>query len=49
MKVIKVLRNLGIVLLSVIVLWLGIAMFVYSPKYVYRTLFWQESDAFDRQ
>jgi CubicO group peptidase (beta-lactamase class C family) len=32
-----------------ITLWLVIAMFVYSPEYVYRTLIWQESDAFDWQ
>jgi CubicO group peptidase (beta-lactamase class C family) len=49
MKAIKILLSLGIVLLSVIVLWLVTAMFVYSPEYVYRTIFWQGSDAFDWQ
>jgi len=49
MKVIKVLRNLGIMILATIVLWLGIAMLVYSPLYVYRTIFWQSSDSFDWQ
>ena len=34
MKAIKVLRNLGIVLVSVIALWLVIAMVVYSLEYV---------------
>jgi CubicO group peptidase (beta-lactamase class C family) len=49
MKLAKVFRILGIALLSVIVLWFGIATLIYSPTYVYRTVFWQESDAFDWQ
>ena len=49
MKLMKILRNFGIAILSVILLWLGIAILVYSPIYVYRTVFWQGSDAFDWQ
>jgi len=49
MQVIKVLRNLGMIPLATIVLWLGIAMLVYSPLYIYRTVFWQGSDSFDWQ
>jgi CubicO group peptidase (beta-lactamase class C family) len=49
MRLTRVLRNLGIVLLSAIVLWLAIVMIVYSPEYVYRTIVWQDSDAFDWQ
>jgi CubicO group peptidase (beta-lactamase class C family) len=49
MKAAKILRSLGIVLLSMIALWLVIAMLVYTPEYVYRTLVWQDSDAFDWQ
>ncbi len=49
MKLTKVLRNLIIIVLSAIVLWLVIAAVVYSPTYIYRTIFWQGSDAFDWQ
>ncbi len=45
----KILRIVGIVLASVIVVWIGVAMAVYSPMYVYRTVFWLGSDAFDWQ
>ena len=40
---------LAIVIFGGIFLFLMIAMLVYSPTYVYRTLAWQESDAFDWQ
>ena len=49
MKLKKALRNLTIVLLCAIALWLVIAALVYSPTYVYRTILWQGSDAFDWQ
>ena len=45
----KVLRNVAIVLASAIVIWLAVAMLVYNPTYVFRTLFWLGSDAFDWQ
>lgn len=48
----KILKRLGIGamgLLVAVALWLLIAVFVYTPQYVYRTLAWQESDAFDWQ
>ena len=45
----KILRNVCVVLAGVIVAWIGVAMLVYSPTYVYRTLFWLGSDAFDWQ
>jgi CubicO group peptidase (beta-lactamase class C family) len=49
MKTGKLLRNLTSVVLCVVVLWLIIATLVYSPEYVYRTIAWQRSDAFDWQ
>jgi CubicO group peptidase (beta-lactamase class C family) len=49
MKIGKLLRNLIILVLCVIALWLVIAAFVYSPEYVYRTVVWQGSDSFDWQ
>jgi len=49
MKSMKALRNLTIVVLSTIALWIVVAALVYSPTYVYRTLVWQGSDAFDWQ
>jgi CubicO group peptidase (beta-lactamase class C family) len=45
----KVLRTLALIVIGVVVLVLGIAMLVYPPVYVYRTVVWQESDAFDWQ
>ena len=49
MKLIRVLRNLGIIVIGAIVLFLAIALLVYPPVYVFRVLAWQESDAFDWQ
>lgn len=49
MKLIKVLRILVIVVVGVLALLLAMAMVVYSPIYVYRTVVWQDSDAFDWQ
>jgi hypothetical protein len=49
MKIGKLLRTLILFVLCVIVLWLVIAAFVYSPEYVYRTIVWQGSDSFDWQ
>ena len=49
MKLIKALRTLVIIVIGVIALFLAIAMLVYPPIYVYRTMAWQESDAFDWQ
>lgn len=49
MKLIKVLRTLAVTLIGGIALILVIAMLVYSPVYVFRTIAWQEADAFDWQ
>jgi CubicO group peptidase (beta-lactamase class C family) len=49
MKLTKVLRIAGITLVSALVLFLGTAMVIYTPEYVYRTVVWQDSDAFDWQ
>ena len=49
MKIGKIIRNLVILLIGVIVVWLIVAMLVYTPVYVFRTLAWMESDAFDWQ
>jgi len=49
MKLIKTLGILAAVLFGLLALFLVIAMFVYSPEYVFRTMVWQESDAFDWQ
>lgn len=38
-----------IVLVAVPLLWLGWALLVYGPTYLYRVLAWRESDAFDWQ
>jgi len=40
---------LAAALMGVVALLLGFAMLVYPPEYVYRTIIWQESDAFDWQ
>ena len=45
----KALAIIAAVILGVVVLIFGIAMLVYPPEYVFRTLVWQESDAFDWQ
>jgi CubicO group peptidase (beta-lactamase class C family) len=49
MKWIKALGIIAAVLFGLVVVFLVVAMLVYSPQYVYRTLAWQESDAFDWQ
>ena len=49
MKWIKALGIIAAVLFGLVAVFLGVAMLVYSPQYVYRTLAWQESDAFDWQ
>lgn len=49
MKIGRIIRNLAIFTVGVILLWLLVAMLVYSPVYVFRTLAWMESDAFDWQ
>ena len=49
MKWIKVLRALAITVIGALALILVVAMLVYSPQYVYRTIVWQDSDAFDWQ
>jgi hypothetical protein len=49
MKIIKALRILAIAMIGVITLILIIAMLVYPPEYVYRTVAWLGSDAFDWQ
>ena len=49
MKLIKALRILAITLIGAVVLFLGTAMVIYTPEYVYRTVVWQGSDAFDWQ
>ncbi|MBK8905291.1 MAG: serine hydrolase [Anaerolineaceae bacterium] len=49
MRLKKTLRVLAAILFLGIFLFLAIAMLVYSPLYVYRTLAWRESDAFDWQ
>lgn len=40
---------MAFILVGIIALALAVAMLVYPPEYVYRTLVWQESDAFDWQ
>jgi CubicO group peptidase (beta-lactamase class C family) len=45
----KVLRALTLILIGALVLILAIAMLVYPPQYVYRTVVWQSADAFDWQ
>ena len=49
MNWIKVLRTLGIALIGMIAFLLVIAMLAYPPEYVFRTIAWQDSDAFDWQ
>jgi CubicO group peptidase (beta-lactamase class C family) len=45
----RTLRILAVIVIGVIVIALAIAMLIYPPVYVYRTIAWQESDAFDWQ
>lgn len=49
MRLKKTVRVLGIILFGGIFFFLAAAVLVYSPTYVYRTLAWRESDAFDWQ
>lgn len=49
MKLIKVLRTVAVLVIGLIVLFLAIAILVYTPEYVYRTVVWQGADAFDWQ
>lgn len=49
MSILKTLRIFALLLIGAIVMILAVAMLIYSPMYVYRTLAWQESDAFDWQ
>lgn len=45
----RALGRLATIVIGVMVLALAVALLVYPPVYVYRTLVWQESDAFDWQ
>jgi CubicO group peptidase (beta-lactamase class C family) len=49
MKMLKLLFTLLLTLLGAIALYLLIACVVYTPTYVYRTIVWRDSDAFDWQ
>ena len=49
MKWLRALRIFALTVAGVVVLFLIVAMLVYSPEYVYRVLVWQGSDAFDWQ
>ncbi|MCX6045137.1 MAG: hypothetical protein NT075_08485, partial [Chloroflexi bacterium] len=49
MKWIKMLRMLALIVMGLIALLFAIALLVYPPAYIYRTLVWQASDAFDWQ
>ena len=49
MKLIDVFGRLVMVVIGVIVLAVAAALLIYPPAYVYRTLVWQGSDAFDWQ
>lgn len=49
MKFLKLLRTLTIIVMGAAALFLVLAMLVYPPVYVYRTVAWQGSDAFDWQ
>ena len=49
MKIGKIIRNLVIFIISMILLWVVGAILIYTPVYVFRTLAWMESDAFDWQ
>lgn len=49
MKLRNFLRMLTFIVIGAVMLFLVIAMLVYSPLYVYRTVAWRGSDAFDWQ
>ena len=49
MKFIGVFGKLVVALLGAVMLAVGAALMIYPPEYVYRTLVWQGSDAFDWQ
>jgi CubicO group peptidase (beta-lactamase class C family) len=49
MKLIKMLGIIAAVIFGLLALFLGIAILVYPPIYVYRATVWQGSDAFDWQ
>ena len=49
MKLIRVLSRFVLVVIGVMVLVVAAALLIYPPVYVYRTLVWQGSDAFDWQ
>ncbi len=49
MKFLKILRTLAILVIGAAALFLVISMLVYPPVYIYRTVVWQDSDAFDWQ
>lgn len=49
MKLNNVFGRLVIIAIGLIVLAVAAALIIYPPEYVYRTLFWQASDAFDWQ
>lgn len=49
MGLFKTLRTIGLAAMSVIAVAIGAAMLFYPPEYVYRTVVWQGSDAFDWQ
>lgn len=49
MNFLKVLRRLVLIVLGAAALFLVISMLVYPPVYIYRTVIWQNSDAFDWQ
>jgi CubicO group peptidase (beta-lactamase class C family) len=49
MKLIRVFGRLVIIIIGVIVFSIVGALMIYAPEYVYRTLVWQASDAFDWQ
>jgi hypothetical protein len=49
MKLIKMFGKLIIAVLGAMILDVAAALIIYPPEYVYRTLVWQGSDAFDWQ
>jgi hypothetical protein len=49
MRLTRKFRLLGSILLGAIVLSVAIVVLVHNPVYVFRTIVWQESDAFDWQ
>jgi CubicO group peptidase (beta-lactamase class C family) len=49
MKLMRVFGKLVVALLGAVMLAVAAALMIYPPEYVYRTLVWQGSDAFDWQ